>query len=712
MEKPSAEISERLSKSVIPQNYKIILNPDLEAGTFSGNVNIRVDIKDERDHIRLHTKFLQIQNVKNITPGIYDIDIGFTGILTNKFIGFYASRFKKGVMAASKFQPTYAREAFPCFDEPEYKATFDITLVKPHSFIALSNMNEISAVHNEINNVDEVTFATSVPMSTYLACFVICDFHYLEKNINSNGIGNDFKLRTFAQRDQLHKIKFALDIAQRATEFYITYYQIPFPLPKLDMIAIPDYVSGATEHWGLITYRETSFLIDEKTASTINKRNVAETIAHELAHMWFGNLVTMKWWDDLWLNEGFASYMQFKALNAVEPSWTMGASVLRMFEGILGEENFRNGIKDYLKKYQFGVTVTKDLLDSLDPYFIEKNPGLSIRVNYPHEMWLDLIMQLQLKSDKLTISDRAHLLNDVFALAEAQVLSYNLALELTTYLKVEDQYVPWATAASIFGKLKNKLLNSVAHKYLMEYVQGLITPIYEKQTWEKNTERTVIEGLTRSTVLTIATKYGVPNAQQNVRKLFLDWLNNYESDGADVVEPDLRDLVYYYGMKSGTIEEWEHLWQIYLKEEDVQERAKLRHALAAPNDARILAKYLTLAWEEKYIRSQDYLIVLDYLAQSPIGAALVWDDVRTRWPQYIERFSLNSRYLGNMIPAITADFNSENRLQEMETFFAKYPEAGAGEAARRRALENVRLNILWTEQHEKLVASWLEQHAN
>ncbi|GBP96318.1 Glutamyl aminopeptidase [Eumeta japonica] len=379
MEKPSAEISERLSKSVIPQNYKIILNPDLEAGTFSGNVNIRVDIKDERDHIRLHTKFLQIQNVK-----------------------------------------------------------------------------EISAVHNEINNVDEVTFATSVPMSTYLACFVICDFHYLEKNINSNGIGNDFKLRTFAQRDQLHKIKFALDIAQRATEFYITYYQIPFPLPKL------------------VTF------------------NLKES--------------------DIWIK-------------------------------------------------------------------INNNQVGYYRVNYPHEMWLDLIMQLQLKSDKFSLLPPT---ND-----------------------------------------------------------------YEFLTC-------------------------------NVRKLFLDWLNNYESDGADVVEPDLRDLVYYYGMKSGTIEEWEHLWQIYLKEEDVQERAKLRHALERRTMLVYRSMYLTLAWEEKYIRSQDYLIVLDYLAQSPIGAALVWDDVRTRWPQYIERFSLNSRYLGNMIPAITADFNSENRLQEMETFFVKYPEAGAG----------------------------------
>ncbi|CAH2245026.1 jg17423 [Pararge aegeria aegeria] len=346
------KLTERLCSSVRPTHYRLLLSPDLETGLFVGDVTIDVNVNQEKRSLALHSKFLNVDSLKvyrsstevsvakfleevsleqliihfdtNLTPGRYHVHIKFNGNLTRNIVGFYLSHLKdKSTMVASKFQPTYARQAFPCFDEPDFKATYDITLVKPLNYVALSNMNEISKTLDPSSNTETVTFATSVPMSTYLACFVICNFEAKENEIMANGIGSNFTLRSFAQKDQLHKIDFAQDIGKRATEFYIKYYEVPFPLPKLDMIAIPDYVSGATEHWGLITYRETSFLIDEETASSRNKISVANTVAHELAHMWFGNLVTMKWWDEVWLNEGFASYMQVKSLNAIEPSWTM-----------------------------------------------------------------------------------------------------------------------------------------------------------------------------------------------------------------------------------------------------------------------------------------------------------------------------------------------------------------------------------------------------
>ncbi|KAL0880742.1 hypothetical protein ABMA27_001954 [Loxostege sticticalis] len=757
-------------------------------------------------------------------------------------------------MVASKFQPTYARQTFPCFDEPDFKATFNIFLVKPMSYIALSNMNEISKTIDADGKSEVVAFATSVPMSTYLACFVVCDFDYKQNEIDSNGIGNNFILRSFAQKNQMHKIDFAQDIGRRATQFYIKYYEVPFPLPKLDMIAIPDYVSGATEHWGLITYRETSFLVDESTASSKNKISVANTIAHELAHMWFGNLVTMKWWDDLWLNEGFASYMQVKALNAIEPSWTMldqfltrtlhsvlvtdaklsshpivqtvatpdqitaifdaisynkGSSVLRMLEGFIGEENFRRGVSDYLQKYKFGNTVTNDLLSSLEPYSKSEHPDINIkyvmdtwtkqmgyplvtvtrgdtpnkyvltqsrflldpeavypndsefnyrwfipityttskgpkqdilwfpdtvdkveltleddeswikinnnqvgyyRVNYSTSMWQKLIEQLKMKSKQLTISDRSNLLDDVFALAETKAVPYGLALDLTTYLSVEEDYVPWETAASVFSRLSDKLLGTLEHDYLQKYIQKLVKPFYDKQSWERSNIG-VIEGLLRTRILSLATRSRLPEAESKVRGLFLDWLNNHGTDNFAPIEPDLRDFVYYYGMKSSTQAEWNKLWQIYLKEEDAQEQTKLRSALSGPRDPELLKKYLILAREEKNIRSQDYLNVLQSISSNPSGEGLVWDEVRERWPQLVERFTLNSRYLGNLIPSITSPFNTPLKLKEMEAFFEQYPEAGAGEAARRRALETVRGNIKWASTHHSAVAAWLKAHA-
>ncbi|CAG4971610.1 unnamed protein product [Parnassius apollo] len=878
-------LSERLSSLVRPAHYKLQLRPDLTTGIFEGSVSIDIITKHVNKNLCLHTKFLNIKSVKVynkdgqeliiekfveekhveqlviflnsiLTPGSYKINIKYSGDLTRNIVGFYLSQLKnKRTMVASKFQPTYARQAFPCFDEPDFKATYDITLVKPVPYVALSNMNEISRTLNEDTKTEAVTFATSVPMSTYLACFVVCDFDFKEAKINTNGIGNNFTLRSFAQKDQMHKIDFAQDIGRRATEFYIKYYEVPFPLPKLDMIAIPDYVSGATEHWGLITYRETSFLVDEATASSKNKISVANTIAHELAHMWFGNLVTMKWWDEVWLNEGFASYMQVKALNAIEPSWTMldqfltktlhpvlvtdaklsshpivqtvatpdqitaifdtisynkGASVLRMLEGFIGEENFRRGVSDYLKKYKFGNTVTQDLLSSLEPYFKMDNPELDLsyimdtwtkqmgypllnvkpseepntyiitqtrflldsnavqkndsefnyrwfvpityktnikqcqkilwfpdtadnvilklkdgdnllkinnnlvgyyRVNYALDMWQNLIQHLRTNSGQLTISDRAHLLNDVFALAEARIVPYDLALNLTTYLVKERDYVPWDTAASIFGTLSKRLLNSMAHNDLQKYVQQLVEPLYRQQTWTE-TNLNVIDGLLRTRILSLATCFRLPDAEEKVRSLFLSWLNGHGTSESVLIEPDLRDFVYYYGMKSATQSEWDKLWQIYLKEEDVQEQAKLRYALAAPRDTEILRRYLTLAWDENNIRSQDYLNVVQYISCNPSGTSLVWDDVRSRWPQLVERFTLNSRYLGSLVPGITSSFDTPLKLQEMETWFAQYPEAGAGESARKRALETVHNNIRWSSTQKPAVVDWLKSHLN
>ncbi|XP_037298110.1 glutamyl aminopeptidase isoform X3 [Manduca sexta] len=837
----------RLPRNVIPKNYKLVLSPNMTSNMFEGIVTITLRVLERVETITLHSNKLNIQELtlwdfnnqmipikstnmsfdakemlhillkRSLNPEYYKLEIKFHGKLINKIVGLYASHLKNnGTMVASKFQPTYARQAFPCFDEPDFKATYDIALVKPPSYKALSNMNEISKSFDPTTNMDTVKFATSVPMSTYLACFVVCDFDFKETVINSNGIGKNFTLRSFAQKGETHKIDFAQDIGQRATEFYIKYYEVPFPLPKLDMIAIPDYVSGATEHWGLITYRETSFLVDNATASSKNKISVANTIAHELAHMWFGNLVTMKWWDEVWLNEGFASYLQVKSLNALEPSWSMldqfltktlhpvldedaklsshpivqtvatpdqitaifdrisynkGASVLRMLEGFVGEENFRQGVSDYLKKHEFGNTVTQDLLNALSSYFKKNNPNLNLthimntwtrqmgypvlsvrpadkpntyeitqsrflydkdakytndssynyrwfvpityktdgrksenilwfpdsvdkvtltlendakwlkinndqvgyyRVHYTNEMWQNLIEQLLSNPTQLTISDRAHLLDDAFALAEAEILPYEIALNLSKYLVKENDYVPWEAASSILLDLSGRLLNSLAYEDFQKYAQGLLKPLYDKQSWDKKNIN-VIDGLLRTRILSLATRFEVADAEAKVRSLFLNWLHNHGTPNAIEIEPDLRDFVYYYGMKSSSQEEWDKLWNIYLNETDVQESAKLRHALSGPRDTNILRRFLLLAWDERNIRSQDYLTVLHQISSNPSGTALVWDDVRTRWGELVHRFTLNSRYLGNLIPAITSSFNTELKLKEVKENIVRKP---------------------------------------
>ncbi|KAI8422428.1 hypothetical protein MSG28_006268 [Choristoneura fumiferana] len=783
---------ERLSSLVRPVNYKLILRPNLDTGVFSGNVKINIVLKQEKNFVNLHSNLLDISKVQvfrgdreipvfkyievkqleqiliefsePLSPGSYQIDIDFSGKLTKKIVGFYSSNLKNNkTMVASKFQPTYARQAFPCFDEPDFKATYDITLIKPQNYVALSNMNEISKTLDGDSASEAVTFATSVPMSTYLACFVICDFDFKETEINSN-----------------------------------------------DMIAIPDYVSGATEHWGLITYRETSFLVDEDTASAQNKISVANTIAHELAHMWFGNLVTMKWWDEVWLNEGFASYMQVKSLNAIEPSWTMldqfvvntlhsvlvtdaklsshpivqtvntpdqitaifdaisynkGASILRMLEGFTGEENFRKGVSDYLKKHKFGNTITQDLLACLEPYFKMEYPELNLtyrwfvpvtyktnkgvnekivwfddkadsvtisekdirwlklnnnqvgyyRVNYPLEMWQSLIEQLKSKSDQVRIDSTDNI--GPGSLAERRVRArgggrgaVRVGAQLTTYLPVEEDYVPWRTAASILISLSDRLSDPMKDK-MQKYIQHLVSNIYAKQNWDMR-NLSVIDRLLRTRILSLGTRAGLPAAEEKVRRIFMGWLNSHDSTEVEPIQTDLRDTVYFYGMKYSSQLEWDKLWQIYKNEGDAQEQAKLRSALAAPRDTEILKKYLSLAWDENNIRSQDYLTVLSAISSNPSGSALAWDHLRSNWTQLVDRFTLNSRILGGTVATITVMFDTEERLKEMEAFFEQYPEAGAGTAARARALETVHNNIVWAAARAPQIAAWLDTPHN
>lgn len=160
-------------------------------------------------------------------------------------------------------------------------------------------------------------------MSTYLVCVIVADFDSQAGEVNARGIGNNFTVNAYVAPHQLHKVKFALDFGIAVTEYYIQYFKIPYPLPKMDMAAIPDFSNGAMENWGLITYREADLLYDMSYSSTENKQRIAETVAHEISHQWFGNLVTMKWWSDIWLNEGFAQYMQYKGVNAIYSDWGM-----------------------------------------------------------------------------------------------------------------------------------------------------------------------------------------------------------------------------------------------------------------------------------------------------------------------------------------------------------------------------------------------------
>uniref|UniRef100_A0AAR2ISV2 Aminopeptidase n=1 Tax=Pygocentrus nattereri TaxID=42514 RepID=A0AAR2ISV2_PYGNA len=371
---------------------------------------------------QVETQYLVVQLKGTLKPGkAYSLSTEFKGELADDLEGFYRSEYKedgiKKVVAITQMQATYARKAFPCFDEPAMKAIFHITLIHEPGTIALSNSREIESLQIDRINVIRTRFEPTKKMSTYLVAFIV-------KVIET-------RVRIWARQKAIKggQGDYALSITQPIMEFFEKYYNTDYPLSKSDQIALPDFSAGAMENWGLVTYRETALLYDPKTSANGNKQRIATVVSHELAHMWFGNLVTLKWWNDLWLNEGFASYVEYLGADYAEPTWNIkdqiilydmyrafavdslvsshplsckeeevnkpaeisqmfntisyskGAAVLRMLSEFLTEPVFAKGLTTYLNQFAFGNSVYSDLWDHLQKV-IDRTPQLKL----PHRV--------------------------------------------------------------------------------------------------------------------------------------------------------------------------------------------------------------------------------------------------------------------------------------------------------------------------------------
>ncbi|XP_016980391.2 glutamyl aminopeptidase [Drosophila rhopaloa] len=869
-------IDYRLPTALVPTHYELYWHPDLETGSFTGQLRIRIQVVEETNQIILHSYLLNLTSVyvlnrevetfeleeerqfliitmTEVLPVDATITLGiiFNGQMKDKLVGLYSSTYQNEAgatrtISTTKFEPTYARQAFPCFDEPALKATFAITVVHPSgAYHAVSNMQQTES--NYLGDYTEAIFETSVSMSTYLVCIIVSDFASKSTTVKANGIGEDFSMQAYATSHQVDKIDFALEFGAAVTEYYIQYYKVPYPLTKLDMAAIPDFASGAMEHWGLVTYRETALLYDDSYSSTANKQSIAGTLAHEIVHQWFGNLVTMKWWNDIWLNEGFARFMQYKGVNAVHSDWGMieqfqivalqpvlvydaklsshpivqkvetpdeitaifdtisyekGGSVIRMLETLVGADKFEEAVTNYLVKYQFNNTETDDfltevdaLVDDLDvkklmltwteqmgypvlnvskvaagfqitqqrflsnPVSYEEAPedsaygykwsvpitytaedgsegsliydynedtvGIAFnadvqwvklnvhqtgyyRVNYEESLWTLLIQELTSNPDRFDIADRAHLLNDAFALADASQLSYKVPLEMTAYLGQERDFVPWYVAADKLVSLHRSLMFSEGYVSYLSYARTLITGVYEEVGWTVDANNHLKNRL-RVSILSAACALGVPDCLEQAAQRFNAFLQNPTSRPA----PDLREIVYYYGTKQSTSQSnWEQLFQLFVDEDDASEKLKLMYGLSGVQNSQLLFKFLALAGNESIVRSQDYFTCVQYIAANPVGEPVVWEFYREQWPQLSARFSLNDRNLGRLIAQITANFRSSIKLEEVQQFFEKYPESGAGANSRLVAVETIKYNIEWLARNRADISDWLSGTAS
>uniref|UniRef100_A0A672FEL9 Aminopeptidase n=1 Tax=Salarias fasciatus TaxID=181472 RepID=A0A672FEL9_SALFA len=707
------------------------------------------------------TEYLVIQLRRKLTAGAtYLLETGFVGELADDLEGFYRSEYTqdgvKKVVATSQMQATYARQAFPCFDEPAMKAVFNVTIVHDPSYVALSN--DISEVVIEGVRVKVTTFEPTERMSTYLLAFIVSDFDHVQSS------QNNLLIRIWAKRTAIADSQgdYALSVTGPILQFFERYYNTTYPLSKSDQIALPDFSNGAMENWGLVTYRETALLFDPVLSSTGNKERVTTVISHELAHMWFGNLVTLKWWNDLWLNEGFASYVEYLGADYAEPTWNIkdqiilydvhrvfavdalasshplsrredevndpaqisemfntisyskGAAVIRMLSEFLTEPVFARGLSSYLNTFAFGNTVYTDLWDHLQQA-VDNTPSLHIPRSIGEIMnrWT-----LQMGFPVVTIDTRTgsvtqkHFLLDpesesVLPFPVTKIINTTLALKTTKYLSKEREYMPWESFQRNLGYF---ILIETHWNTKTKQVQ----PLFEHfRTLTANWTLYSIPFLLRYNQINaiwIACSVGVEGCRELISSWFRQWMDN---PGRNLIHPNLKGTVYCVAVAFGGAEEWDFAWRMFKNSTLASEALRLRAAMACTKVPWLLNRYLEYTLDPTKIRKQDATSTINLIAQNVVGMPLAWNFVRAKWSDIYELYGKSSFSFPNLVSGIATRFSTEFELQELKKFKEENQDVGFGSAtmALEQAIEKTKANIKWVSENKAEVLRWFTEES-
>uniref|UniRef100_A0A3Q0RHY4 Aminopeptidase n=1 Tax=Amphilophus citrinellus TaxID=61819 RepID=A0A3Q0RHY4_AMPCI len=810
----------RLPKTLVPQKYDIVLwvhlytkiivegnmtNPNIttpnQTMLFTGNSTVHFHCVQKTMSIFLNSKdltvdapvvrnkdtnknvpvsglkhyddesdFLEVQLKEPLEAGgNYSLLLAFRGDVSDNLEGLYVSRYtdeaspgeQKLFIAVTNLQPTDARRVFPCFDEPDMKAVFQLTVIhRPET--------KVVANAKALDGWKYTWFEPTPKMSTYLFAFMVVDNTF------------DFTTSsTYARPEAVGAghTNYATDITGRILDFYEGEFEIKYRMRKLDQIALPDLYPAGMENWGMITYQEGVLLYEEGVSSLLHKEEIATVIAHELAHQWFGNLVTMKWWNDLWLNEGFATYFSYFAVDKVEPtfnivsfispdslasshplspapgdiqttdeilglfdsiSYSKGAMVLRMLANRVGQNIFDKGINAENENRAPGETArsANSIAEFMGPWTKQSGyPVVSInttdgrvfqkqflfnsskgewilaninctgyyRVNYNPENWERLLTQLQINRHRIPLMNRGQLVDDAFNLARAKLVNVTLALNSTLFLKNETEFLPWESAVMNLEYFILMFDRSEVYGPMQAYLQEQVKELYNSFINYTNSATVPLHDHslqhTQLLAIQLACSSGLPECIEMATEKYADWM---ESNTTNSIHPNLRSVIYCQAVAAGGKEEWEFAWDRYLTSSDTSEKEQLRRALSCTRKIWLLSRYLDYTLDPEKIRLMDVASTINYIAQNAAGQALAWNFIRAHW-NYVSQGDATA-----LIAGVTRRFSTQFELEELTRFEADYDLRGAYRVVS-LAIEQTRVNIQWVKENKDVVLQWFEQ---
>ncbi|TKS72943.1 Aminopeptidase N [Collichthys lucidus] len=717
----------------------------MDSSVVSLKDNARLKINEMKHHEDV-SDFLEIQLNEALEKGKnYSLFLSFQGEMSQSLDGLYLSSYHADVaaeegdsrerfLAATNMEPTETRRVFPCFDEPEMKAVFHVTIVHRIGTRALGN--EQKSVSNMLDDYWQYTKFNPTPkMSTYLFAFVVSEFEQ-----SSSSPHDRVDIQTFARPEAIkaRHADYAASITGKILSFYEKYLEINYQQKTLDQIALPDLAPAAMENWGLVTYQEGALLYEEGVSSLLEKEWIATLIAHELAHQWFGNLVTMKWWNQIWLNEGFATYMATIAVEHVEPMFQMtdvfvmrdfqqafeedalasshplnvpeqeiqtssaiigmfdsityskGALVLRMLAGLVGKTTFHNGVKIYLRDFMYKNADQNDLWDSIQKA-VEMDNGHT-EVAKVMEPWTNQIGYpvITINTTNGEIYQKQFLFNDT-AESEAKLANVTLALNLTRFLRNETAYIPWESA------IRNLKYFDLMFDRSEAYLREQVTDLY-KYFRNYTDSSTVPEdhSLQHSQILAIdvACSNGLPECISMASKMYANWM---KINGTNTY------VLYtlWTPVAAGGKKEWEFAWDKFQSTTDTSEKDQLRSALACTKKIWLLNRYLEYTLDPEKIRLMEVASTIYYIARNVAGQALTWNFIRAHW-DYVSEGDAAS-----LISGVTSRFSTQFELEELERFSTDYI-LGSADRAVNQAIEQTQVNIQWVAEHKDVILEWFE----